>query len=170
MPTVLGELRRHFRDATWAVHVTRRAKELYLEAGTTTELLTQTLGRPPGIAELADALGVSEDTMVHVLGAGNAYRTSPMDATSNEDGSSLELVASRADDDRLAAVGDRVTLQRHLRALPERQRRLLMLRFFREKTQVEIAAELGISQVHVSRLLRDTLRDLRRAYDAPLPS
>jgi RNA polymerase sigma-B factor len=166
MPTVLGELRRHFRDKTWAVHVTRRAKELYLEAGTTRQALTHTLGRPPELDELAGALGVAVETMVSVLDAGNAYRTSPMDTKSSEDGSSLQSVALRAEDDRLAGVIDRLTLQRHLKALPERQRRLLQLRFFDEKTQAEIAAEVGLSQVHVSRLLRDAIRELRCAYGA----
>jgi RNA polymerase sigma-B factor len=167
MPTVLGELRRYFRDSTWAVHVTRRTKELYLEAGATAESLTQRLGRPPAMTELAAVLGVPVDTVLHALNAGNGYRTAPIVQDSNEDGSSWDSVALAGEDDHLLGATDRVALRQHLRALPERERRILTLRFFEDRTQAEIAEELRLSQVHISRLLRSTLQELRRAYEEP---
>jgi RNA polymerase sigma-B factor len=170
MPTVLGELRRHFRDTTWAVHVTRKTKELHLEIGSVTESLTHELQRPPRIHELAEALGVSVDAALQAIDAGNAYRTSPVAVQAGDDGSVVESAALRSDDDELDFAGDRMTLQACIRLLPARQQRILVLRFFHELTQAEIAAELGLSQVHVSRLLRAALAELRRAYEGAAAS
>jgi RNA polymerase sigma-B factor len=176
LPTVTGELRRHFRDTTWAVRVNRRAKELHLELNATAERLTHVLGRPPRTAELAAALGVSEDDVLDAIEAGNAYRTSPLSGWPSDEGVSEDATSIIAQDDRrLAGAADRVALHEVLALLPPREQRILYLRYYADLTQSEIAERVGVSQVHVSRLLRSCLSDLRTRLEgvevqAPAPA
>ena len=166
MPTITGELRRHFRDATWSLRVSRRAKELHLTAGAAIEPLTHELGRAPRLDELASRVGASVEDVALAMEAGNAYRTSPLAGRSGDEDTGEDPRIVGCDDAGLLGADDRVALRRMLADLPERERRIVYLRYFGDLTQTEIAAEVGISQVHVSRLLRSTLHDLRRRLDA----
>jgi RNA polymerase sigma-B factor len=158
-PTVLGELKRHFRDHTWAVKVPRPAKELHLRLGATTATLHQRLGRAPTVDELAAALETSVDAVLEAMEAGGAYRTSSLTTPADPEG---EALADRLGDPEngYSSVDARVTLQRLMDGLPERLRDIVYLRYFEELTQSEIAERVGISQMHVSRLLRQALERL----------
>jgi RNA polymerase sigma-B factor len=161
MATALGELRRHFRDATWRVYAPRSAKDLQSRLSLETERATHDLGRAPTIPELAERLGCSDDAVIAALDAGAANRASSLDASTFGD--------QRWGVDRLAssesAFEDHVVLKALLDGLPERERRIVELRFEQGLTQDEIAREVGISQMHVSRLLRASLAALRQAID-----
>jgi RNA polymerase sigma-B factor len=148
-PTIVGELRRHFRDATWPVHVSRRGQELHLALSGAREKLAQELGRSPNLTELAAVMGVTVDDVVHAVEAANAYRTDSIDAC-------RALV-----DGGFASADTRLAVQSALETLSERDRWVLNLRFVEGKTQAEIARHVGISQVHVSRVLRAALTVLR---------
>lgn len=148
-PTIVGELRRHFRDATWPVHVSRRAQELHLAMAATRERLSHVLGRSPTTSELAAAAGVSVDDVLHAMEAGNAYRTTLLEAS------------HALGDGDLAAADDRLALREALSNLSTRDREIFRLRFTEGLSQSEIAHRLGVSQVHVSRLLRSGLAELR---------
>jgi RNA polymerase sigma-B factor len=167
-PTILGEIKRHFRDRTWSLRVPRRMQELHAAVSTTTESLSQSLGRAPTVRELADALSISEDDVLDALEVRHAYSTASLDAAVADDApSGLSLAETiGSDDDALAAIEDREALRPLLDALPERERRIVMLRFFHNRTQSQIAEELGISQMHVSRLLARTLVQLREGLAA----
>jgi RNA polymerase sigma-B factor len=161
-PTVVGELRRHFRDRVWAVSVPRRLKELHQLVARLLSDMTATLGRSPTIAELAAAAQVDEEDVVEALEVGRAYTTrslsSPLDA---DEASELERIELLADDERgYAATEDRAVLAAGFRALDERERQILHLRFFDGLTQSQIAVVQGISQMHVSRLIRKALETL----------
>ncbi|MGH9136362.1 MAG: SigB/SigF/SigG family RNA polymerase sigma factor [Acidimicrobiales bacterium] len=163
VPTVLGELRRHFRDATWSVRVPRRAKELHLELGAATEELSQALGRSPKIGEVAERMGVTEEDVLMAMEANSAYRTAPLIPGGDHDDDAAEEGAILGVEDLdLSRVDTRLTVRRMLLDLPERERRILVMRFFEGRTQAEIGEEIGLSQVHVSRLLR---RSLDRLHD-----
>ncbi len=157
VPTVVGEIKRHFRDHTWATKVPRAAKELATRLATASELLTSHLGRAPRVAELAAELGVSEDAVIEALDARAAYRPSSLATpTDGDDGRTLED-ALGATDREYGRVDARLTVGRLLDSLPVRERRILELRYFEELSQDEIASRVGISQMHVSRLLRRVL-------------
>jgi RNA polymerase sigma-B factor len=161
-PTVVGEIKRHFRDKGWAVRVPRRLQELRLALSAATEDLAHSLGRAPTVAELAVRLGVSEEDVLEGLESANAYSTVSLDAGSDtEDGPAAMLDTIGIDDDALEGVEYRESLRPLLAKLPARERRILLLRFFRNMTQSQIADEIGISQMHVSRLLARTLAELR---------
>jgi RNA polymerase sigma-B factor len=157
--TVIGELKRHFRDKGWAVRAPRRVQELYLELGKLTETLSQELGRSPTVAELAGATGASEEAVLEALEAGQGYRTSSIDATDRSE----ERLASHigGPDASLDTVEDRELLAPALARLAPREQLILQLRFAEGLTQSEIAARVGISQMHVSRLLVASLERLR---------
>ncbi len=159
-PTVVGEIKRHFRDKGWAVRVPRRLQELRLQLARATHELAQQLGRSPTVAELALRLDLSEEQVLEGLESANAYSTVPLDG-GDEEGSPGLLTTLGEDDAALEHVENHESLKPLLAALPERERHILMLRFFRGMTQSEIAAEIGISQMHVSRLLSRTLVRLR---------
>lgn len=167
-PTIVGELKRHFRDRGWAVRVPRRLKELSVRLGSATESLMQELGRSPTITELAGFLGAGDDDVLEAIEASRSYRSSSLDRPADEDGSSLE---SRLGDDDLSmeTAEARIQLEGLLGELSERDRLIVVLRFFRGATQGEIAARLGISQMHVSRLLARSLETLRQATPARRP-
>jgi RNA polymerase sigma-B factor len=162
VPTVLGEIRRHFRDATWAVRVPRRLKDLHVELGGATEHLVALLGRAPTPDELAQHLNVGIDDVLEAIEAGGGYRPSRLALPNEADERPSVGRALRADDPALEGADDRIVVQRLLDSLPTRERRIVELRFFGEMSQSEIADEVGVSQVHVSRLLRSSLAALQR--------
>jgi RNA polymerase sigma-B factor len=163
-PTIVGELKRHFRDKGWAVRVPRRVQELHLRMGTVVNNLSQELGRSPTIPEIAARAEVSVDEVLEAMEAGRAYRFSSIDAPSGDD---EDRVASPAaaqlgeDDTNMEEVEQRMLLSPLIASLPKREQMIIHLRFFRGMTQSEIAARLGISQMHVSRLLARSLAQLR---------
>ena len=164
-PTVVGELKRHFRDKGWAVRVPRRLQELHLELTKVVNELGQELGRSPTVAEIAEATGTSEETVLEGLEIAQAYNFTSLDAPidAEEGGSTTFADQLGSEDDQLENLEYRASLAPEMEKLPERERRILYLRFFKGMTQSEIAARLGISQMHVSRLLNRTLIRLRDA-------
>jgi len=163
-PTIVGEIKRHFRDKGWAIRVPRRLQELRISLGRATAELSQKSGRAPTVGELAAHLGVSEDEVIEGLEGAQAYSTTSLDAhVGGTDGDESPSLVDRlgGDDLDLEAVEYRESLKPLLAALPSRERRILALRFFHGMTQSEIAAEVGISQMHVSRLLAKSLATLR---------
>ena len=164
VPTILGELRHYFRDACWTVRVPRCLQELSLQTNDTVDCLTGELGRIPTTAEIAKRIGVSEDEVLESLDAASAYSPLSLDAPVTSDQPSGPTVADRISedvDDPLDTVEAKQALHTVLAQLPERERRMLTLRYYGDRTQREIANELGISQMHVSRLLTRTLTRLR---------
>ena len=163
-PTIVGEIKRHFRDKGWAIRVPRRLQELRMSLGQATAELSQKSGRSPTVAELAAHLGISEDEVIEGLEGAQAYSTTSLDAqVGGDDGDDSPSLGDRlgSEDLDLEAVEYRESLKPLLAALPSRERRILALRFFHGMTQSEIAAEVGISQMHVSRLLAKSLATLR---------
>lgn len=166
-PTILGEIRRHFRDRSWAVHVPRRLQELQGRVTSTADSLTASLQRSPTVGEIARALDVSEEDVLAALEARHAYAADSLEAERDDDSGPAWAAALGADDPALEAVEEREVLRPLLAALPERERQIVVMRFFRNMSQSQIASELGISQMHVSRLLARTLADLRSALAEP---
>jgi RNA polymerase sigma-B factor len=164
-PTIIGEIKRHFRDKGWAIRVPRRLQELRMQIGTTTAEITQTLGRSPTLRELAEAIGCTVEEIVEGIESSNAYSTLSLDATDDngEDGGVSMLEMMGLDDEELEQIEIRESIKPLLEALPAREKRILLLRFFKNKTQSEIAMEIGVSQMHVSRLLSRTLDQLRES-------
>ncbi len=171
-PTILGELKRHFRDTTWSVRVPRRAQELHLQMSTTVSTLMQRNGRPPSLAEIASELHVTEEDVIEAMEVGAAYRASSIDSPRPGDSerapSALEHQLS-TQDTGFTDIDERAFIEQMLDQLSDRERRIVELRFFDELTQSEIAERVGISQMHVSRLLRRSLEILgdraRRSLD-----
>jgi RNA polymerase sigma-B factor len=162
VPTIMGEIRRHFRDNGWAVKVPRRLKELHLRLGSATAEMSQRLGRAPTPSELAAELGMEREEIVEGLIAGSSYSTKSIDGGNDADDESFSIVQRLGDvDPALADIDNREVLRPLLAKLPERERTVLMLRFFESMTQSQIAERVGISQMHVSRLLAKTLTRLR---------
>jgi RNA polymerase sigma-B factor len=163
-PTIVGEIKRHFRDKGWAVRVPRRLQELKLALTRATADLSQSLGRSPTVAELASHLALSEEEVLEGLESAHAYSTVSLDATEgDEEGAAAVADTLGTIDAALEGVEHRASLKPLLEALPPREKRILLLRFFGGLTQSQIAAELGISQMHVSRLLARTLAQLRES-------
>jgi RNA polymerase sigma-B factor len=172
-PTIVGELKRYFRDKGWAVRVPRRVQELHLRLGPVVSGLSQELGRSPTIPEIAQRAGASEEEVLEAMEAGRAYRFASIDAPagSDEDDRALGLSGRLGDEDpAIAHIEQRMELHPMLDSLPERERTILHLRFFEGMTQSEIAVRLGISQVHVSRLLARSLEQLRNQSEPSEPA
>jgi RNA polymerase sigma-B factor len=166
-PTIVGELKRHFRDKGWAVRVPRRVQELHLRLSQVIAGLGQDLGRSPTIAEIAREATASEEEVLEAMEAGHAYRTTSLDAPARGDDPGPSLGDQLGDDDeRLSYTDDWLSLSPLLAELPERERAILHLRFFQGRTQSEIAERMGISQMHVSRLLTRSLTQLRERAGA----
>jgi RNA polymerase sigma-B factor len=162
MPTIIGEIKRFFRDTSWSVRVPRRLQELRLSLTRAGDELAQKLDRSPTVAELAACLGVSEEDVVEGLAVGNAYTASSLDTTpTDEDGDGPLAERLGYEDTAMEGVEYRESLKPLLARLPARERRIIMLRFFGNMTQSQIGEEIGISQMHVSRLLTRTLAQLR---------
>ncbi|WP_280715929.1 RNA polymerase sigma factor SigF [Kitasatospora sp. MAP5-34] len=162
MPTVVGEIKRFFRDTSWSVRVPRRLQELRLALTKAGDELSQKLDRSPTVAELAVFLGVTEEDVVEGLAVGNAYTASSLDSSPGEEDGDGPLADRLGYEDlALEGVEYRESLKPLLAKLPPRERRIIMLRFFGNLTQSQIGEEIGISQMHVSRLLTKTLTQLR---------
>ena len=156
IPTMIGELKRHFRDRTWSTKVPRSAKDLMPRLAAATEELTTTLQRTPTVPELAEHLGVDVDSLLEAIDARTAYRATSLSSSAQRDDSDLEMQIGEVDL-RMVGVENAMTVRHLIAILPERERRIVELRFYDELTQSEIAEILGISQMHVSRLLRHAL-------------
>lgn len=166
--TIEGELKRYFRDATWAMQVPRSAKELHLSVRAGIDRLTATLGRSPSVDEVAEHLGVTRDDVLLGLSATEVRAMGSLDATP-DDGSSAGSRLADQGDAGYGAVDDRDAVAGLLEKLPPRERRIVELRFYGGMSQSQIAEQLGISQMHVSRLLRATFERLREMALAPPP-
>jgi RNA polymerase sigma-B factor len=161
VPTITGEIRRHFRDTTWAVHVPRRAKDLQHTVKTAVNELNHVLGRSPTVEEIAGHAGVPLEEVLEALEAGRCYRRVPL--TSPDDGEGDGIVNLGADDRELDAAEARVTVAELLTELAPRERRIVELRYMSGLTQSQIAELVGVSQVQVSRLLRASLEKMNGA-------
>ncbi|WP_129842252.1 RNA polymerase sigma factor SigF [Streptomyces sp. RFCAC02] len=163
MPTIIGEIKRFFRDTSWSVRVPRRLQELRLDLAKAGDELAQQLDRSPTVAELAARLGVPEDEVVEGMAASNAYTASSLDAQPEEDDSESALADRLGYEDHdLEGIEYIESLKPMIAELAPRDRTILSLRFVANMTQSEIGEELGISQMHVSRLLSRTLTRLRK--------
>ena len=164
-PMIIGEIKRYFRDATWGVHVPRRMQELSGALRKATDTLTHDLGREPTIAELATHLGAEPEEIVEAIDAAGAYTTASLDhpVNSEEQGASL-LDFMGEEDAGFDAVIDHQVLTELLTRLGERDKRILLMRYFRGMTQAEIGEELGVSQMQISRLLSRILKELRAGF------
>jgi RNA polymerase sigma-B factor len=161
-PTILGEIKRHFRDKGWSVKVSRPMQELSLEINRALPDLTQRLGRTPLIADIAEHLGVPVAEVIGGLDCGQAYSARSLSSPVGGPDSGMSLGdLMGGEDPEMESVADRTTLRALLADVPERERQILTLRFFGNLTQSEIAERIGVSQMHVSRLLTRTLKDLR---------
>ncbi len=161
VPTIMGEVRRHFRDNSWSLKVPRRLKELHLRLGAANAEMSQRLGRAPTPTELAVELEMDRDEIVEGLIAGSSYNTMSIDG-GNDSEDAPAIADTLGDvDANLDQIDNREALRPLLAALPERERTVLVLRFFESLTQTQIAERVGISQMHVSRLLAKSLARLR---------
>jgi RNA polymerase sigma-B factor len=162
VPTIMGEVRRHFRDNSWSVKVPRRLMELHLRLGAATAEMSQRLGRAPTPSELAAELEMDRDEVVEGLIAGSSYNTLSIDGAGGGTEEAPAIADTLGDlDANLDQIENREALRPLLDSLPERERTVLVLRFFESLTQTQIAERVGISQMHVSRLLAKSLTRLR---------
>jgi RNA polymerase sigma-B factor len=160
--TIVGELKRHFRDKGWSLRVPRSLQESALLVNRTAAELWQEAGRAPTVEEVAARADLPSETVLEAMEAVQSYSATSLEAPVGEDGATMgDLLGG--DDPGFAVSDEWLALAPRLRGLPERERRILYLRFFEDKTQTEIARALGISQMHVSRLLDRTLAALREA-------
>src|SRR5437660_1782703 len=165
-PTIVGELKRHFRDKGWAVRVPRRVQELHLALSKVVSRLSQEHGRSPTITEIAETAQVTEEEVLEAIEAGHAYRFASLDAPAGGDDEAKSLATQLGDEDpHLENIEHRVALSPLIAQLPVRERTILHLRFFEGMTQSQIAEQLGISQMHVSRLLARSLAHLRESAE-----
>jgi RNA polymerase sigma-B factor len=162
-PTVQGEIRRYFRDKRRWIRLPRRLQEIKADVRQATEALTHTLGRSPTVSEIADVLGVDADVVLEAITADDVFAPVSLDAPVGSDGDDAYTISDvlGGEDKHYELLTDCASLLPILHTLPERDRRLLHLRFFEERTQSEIGHELGVSQMHVSRLLTKVLAQLR---------
>lgn len=161
-PTIIGELKRHFRDKGWAVQVPRRLQELYLELGKTAARLSQELGRSPTVSELAAVVGATEENVLEAMELGQtAYQGTSLDQPASDDETATIGERLTADSNTVEEASTRTSLRNLLGCLPDRERTILYLRFFEDMTQSDIAEQVGLSQMHVSRLIRQSLDELR---------
>lgn len=161
-PTIIGEIKRHFRDRGWSIRVPRRLQELRMQINAATSELTNRTGRSPTIKEIAAFLEVEEDDILEGIESLQAYAPLSLDSTFGNEDDGAAIGDSLGDvDEALEGVEYRESLKPLLAELSERERQIILLRFFKNKTQAEIATEVGISQMHVSRLLAKSLAQLR---------
>ncbi|MFE0421274.1 RNA polymerase sigma factor SigF [Streptomyces sp. NPDC058953] len=163
MPTVVGEIKRYFRDNVRTVHVPRRLHELWVQVNGATEDLTTAHGRTPTTAEIAERLKIGEDEVLACIEAGRSYHATSLEAAQEGDGLPGLLDRLGYEDPALAGVEHRDLVRHLLVQLPEREQRILMLRYYSNLTQSQISQELGVSQMHVSRLLARSFARLRSA-------
>ncbi|MFJ4654461.1 SigB/SigF/SigG family RNA polymerase sigma factor [Nocardia sp. NPDC088792] len=161
IPTILGEVRRHFRDYTWAVQVPRQLKEIQVRIGPAVDGLIQRLGHMPTVTQIAAELGADRLLVTQALIARNAYRSSSLDACLEDDRPPQSLLDSLGiEETQFRTVEDRMAVRPLIAALSERDRRVLAMRFFGNQTQARIAESVGVSQMQVSRILSQTLNML----------
>jgi RNA polymerase sigma-B factor len=167
VPTIVGELRRYFRDAAWAVHVDRGAKDRARQTANAQQAITARTGRAPTVRELSEYLERSEEDVLEALQTIDAYDAISLDAPTQmgEEGSAARIDTIGGHDERLERVDDATTLFAAAKRLPKRERQVLLLRFAEDLPQTEIARRIGVSQMHVSRLLRSALKRLRELTD-----
>jgi RNA polymerase sigma-B factor len=168
VPTILGELKRYFRDSSWAVHVPRGTQERAMQVDRAVKDLSGQLGRSPSVDEVADRLDVSAEEVLGAMEAGQAYEAVSLDAQRSGGDADGETVADSigAEDERFELVEYGATIAPTVKALPKRDRLVLRLRFVEDMTQAQIAQRIGISQMQVSRLLRRALARLRTVAEA----
>jgi RNA polymerase sigma-B factor len=160
--SMIGELKRHFRDRGWAVRAPRRIQELVLEIGRTIDRLGHELGRTPTVSELANEIGASEDAVLEALEASQNYRASSLDARRFEGQSLAETLGS--EDEEFTRIDNYSALARAMQTLSARDRSIIQMRFMEGLTQSEIAERFGVSQMQISRLLATCLRRLRSNF------
>ena len=170
VPTIMGEVRRYFRDNSWSLKVPRPVKELHLKLGTATAEFSQRMGRAPTASELAAELGVDRGAVVEALVAGSSYSTLSIDSGPRDDGTGVPAFVDTIGgaDQGLDDIENREALRPLIAALPELERNVVMLRFFESMTQTQIAERVGVSQMHVSRLLTKALARLRTGLGPPV--
>lgn len=161
VPTVIGELRHHFRDSCWAVSVPRKAKDLRSRVHRATEQLSQHLGRQPSVEETAEAVGVDHDDVATTLDSNQCYRAAPLEPSGDEFGA-VAARPSGNDDRSVEDTADRLQTTSLVQSLDERLQRIVVWRFYEECTQREIGERLGVGQVQVSRLLAKALEQMRQ--------
>jgi RNA polymerase sigma-B factor len=168
-PTILGEIKRHFRDTGWLIHVPRRAQEMQTTLNAARADLSQEFGRAPTVAELAERIGAEEDTVLEALDAARAYSGVPLDVLAAPGETVPEHPMLGVLDEGYDQVEQRAMLREQIAKLPEAEREILLLRFIANKTQTEIASIVGVSQMQVSRLVARGLKRLREGLGAPEP-
>jgi RNA polymerase sigma-B factor len=164
IPTVVGEIKRHFRDRTWSIRVPRRLQELRMAISAANNVLTQSLGRLPTVADIAGHLGVSEEEVLEGLEGGRAYSADSLSAPVGEDGNRELADTLGGEDSEFELTELRVALGPAMASLDTREQQILTLRFYGNLTQSEIADRIGVSQMHVSRLITKALLKLRRQF------
>lgn len=166
-PTILGEIKRHFRDKGWSVRVPRRLQELSAKVNQANDELTNELSRSPSVEEIAKRVGASVDDVLEAMESSSAYSSVPLEGGGSSDDDDAPSVIDHyaTEDENLAASDDRIVLEDAIRDFSPREKGVIRMRFFEGMTQVEIAERLGISQVQVSRLLRRTLRRVQDKID-----
>ncbi|HJF44300.1 SigB/SigF/SigG family RNA polymerase sigma factor [Thermophilibacter provencensis] len=166
-PTIMGEIKRHFRDKGWSVRVPRRLQELSAKVNQATDELVNQLQRSPSVAEIADYLGASVDEVLEAMESSSAYSSVPLEGGGSSDDVEAPSVIDHyaTEDADLAATDDRIVLEQAVADFSPREREVVKMRFEDGLTQVEIAERLGVSQVQVSRLLRRTLRRIQDKID-----
>jgi RNA polymerase sigma-B factor len=163
VPTMLGELRRYFRDSRWALHVPREMQERVLKVNAAVERLSGELGVSPSPGQIADELNLPVEKVLEAIEANAAYDTASLDTpvrSGDDDGQTVASTVGETDE-RFELIEDRASIAPALRLLPERERLILHLRFVEDLTQIEIAERMGVSQMHVSRLIRRALERVR---------
>jgi RNA polymerase sigma-B factor len=168
VPTILGEIKRHFRDRTWSVRVSRSIQELNAKLGRAADRLSIRLGRSPTIEELAEATGATVEQVLEAMQGAQAYSTVPLEEPVGDEEEPVARLG--APDPGFDRAEERVALGLGLATLAERERKILLLRFCRGLTQREIAEHVGISQMHVSRLLRRSLEQVSERVGDPEPT
>ncbi len=165
-PTILGEIKRHFRDKGWSIRVPRRLQELSAKVNQATDELTKELQRSPSTEEVAAKLGASVDEVLEAMESSGAYSSVPLEAGSSDEEDGPAIIDHYASvDENLAASDDRMVIEDTIRDFSPREREVIRMRFVEGLTQVEIARRLGVSQVQVSRLLRRTLKKVQDKID-----
>jgi len=166
VPTILGELKRHFRDRTWSVRVPRDLQELVLKVDGTVSDLGRELHRAPTVAEISQRLSVSEEDILEAMQAGGAYRATSLETPRGDEEGDTLADSLGTDEDGFAQAEHRATLDRLLCAVGPREREVLRLRFQEDLTQAEIGERIGVSQMQVSRLIRQAVARLRVMAEA----
>ena len=164
-PTILGEIKRHFRDKGWSVRVPRRLQELSAKVNKATDELTKDLQRSPSVSEIAECLSVSVDEVLEAMESSSAYNSVPLEGGSSDEDAPSVIDRYASEDAGLASADDRMVIEETIRDFSPREQEVIRMRFAEGLTQVEIANQLGISQVQVSRLLRRTLKKLQEKID-----